>query len=141
MDTGATIRKLRKQRGLTQQQLADAVGCTDAAIRNYERNARTLRGDALSKMAQALEVEQGALVDHEIENAQDLLALIFQMEGTLGLEPVEIGHGLSIGMNPSAADAPKLQAVLKAWQRKRSALLSGEITESEYELWKASFKA
>ncbi len=141
MDTGATIKKLRKQRGLTQQQLADAVGCTDAAIRNYERNARTLRGDALSKMAQALEVEQGALVDHEIESAQDLLALIFQMEGTLGLEPVETGHGLSIGMNPSAADAPKLQAALKAWQRKRSALLSGEITESEYELWKASFKA
>lgn len=141
MDTGATIKKLRKQRGLTQQQLADAVGCTDAAIRNYERNARTLRGDALSKMAQALGVEQGALVDHEIENAQDLLALIFQMEGTLGLEPVETERGLSIGMNPSAADAPKLQAVLKAWQRKRSALLSGEITESEYELWKASFKA
>lgn len=57
MDAGATIKKLRKQRGLTQKQLADAVGCTDAAIRNYERNARILRGDALSKMAQALEVE------------------------------------------------------------------------------------
>lgn len=141
MDTGAKIKKLRKQRGLTQQQLADAVGCTDAAIRNYERNARTLRGDALSKMAQALEVEQGALVNHEVENAQDLLSLIFQMEGTLGLEPMETVHGLSIGMNPSAADAPKLQAALKAWQRKRSALLSGEISESEYELWKASFKA
>ena len=81
------------------------------------------------------------MVDHEIESAQDLLALIFQMEGTLGLEPVETGHGLSIGMSPSATDAPKLQAALKAWQRKRSALLRGEITESEYELWKASFKA
>jgi transcriptional regulator with XRE-family HTH domain len=141
MDTGATIRKLRKQRGLTQQQLADAVGCTDAAIRNYERNARTLKGDTLSKMAQALGVEQGTLVDHEIENAQDLLVVVFQMEGSLGLEPVETKQGLSIGMNPFAADAPKLQVALKAWQRKRSALQSGGITESEYELWKAGFKA
>ena len=141
MDTGSTIRKLRKQRGMTQQQLADAVGCTDAAIRNYESNARTLKGDALQKMADALDVDASALTSHEVATARDLLAAIFQTEGALGLVPVETAQGYCLGVSPSAPDAPKVQAALKAWQRQREALQKGEITEDDYELWKAGFRA
>ncbi|MFR3998690.1 MAG: helix-turn-helix transcriptional regulator [Paratractidigestivibacter faecalis] len=36
MTTGSRIRALRESRGMTQRQLAERAGCTDAAIRNYE---------------------------------------------------------------------------------------------------------
>lgn len=140
MDTGATMKRLRKQRGMTQQQLADAIGCTDAAIRNYERNARTLKGEMLAKMADALKVDPGVLVNHKVESARDLLTLVFQMEEDLGLEPVKADGGLAIGMSRSAPDAPKLQMALKAWKEHRDDLFSGKITEADYEAWKAGFR-
>lgn len=140
MDTGATMKRLRKQRGMTQQQLADAIGCTDAAIRNYERNARTLKGETLAKMADALKVDPGVLVNHKVESARDLLTLVFQMEDDLELEPVKTDRGLAIGMGRSAPDAPKLQMALKAWKERRDDLSSGKITEADYEVWKAGFR-
>ena len=140
MDSGATIKRLRKRHGLTQKQLAEAVGCTDAAIRNYESNARTLKGDALEKMASALDVEPSSLVDFGVDTAHDLLAVVFQAERVLGLVPVGTKLGLAVGMHPSSPGAPKVQAALEAWQRRREALLAGEITGDEYELWKAGFK-
>ena len=140
MDTGVTIKRVRKQRGMTQQQLADVVGCTDAAIRNYERNARTLKGETLAKMADALDVDPGVLVNHKVESARDLLTLVFQMEDDLGLEPVKADRGLAIGMSRSAPDAPKLQMALKAWKERRDDLSNGKITEADYEAWKAGFR-
>ena len=140
MDTGATIKRLRKQRGMTQQQLADTIGCTDAAIRNYERNARTLKGETLTKMADALEVDPGVLVNHRVESARDFLTLVFQMEDALGLEPVKTDKGLAIGISRSAPGASKLQMALKAWKERRGDLSSGKITEADYETWKAGSK-
>lgn len=46
MTTGSRIRALRRSRGMTQRQLAEAAGCTDAAIRNYEADRRVLKGSA-----------------------------------------------------------------------------------------------
>lgn len=141
MNVGQAIRDLRKQRGLTQQQLADAVGCTDAAIRNYESNARTLKGDTLMRIAEALEVTPSSLVDHGVESARDFLALIFQVEDEFKFMPVESEEGLAIGMAHDCDMAPKLQVALKAWQKQREALEAGEISTVEYELWKVGFEA
>lgn len=44
MTMGNRIRTLRESRGMTQRQLAEAAGCTDAAIRNYEADRRVLKG-------------------------------------------------------------------------------------------------
>ena len=38
---GQRVKKLREQRGLTQQQLADRAGLTNDTISNYERGRRT----------------------------------------------------------------------------------------------------
>jgi transcriptional regulator with XRE-family HTH domain len=38
---GQRVKTLREQRGLTQQQLADAAGLTNDTISNYERGRRT----------------------------------------------------------------------------------------------------
>ena len=54
MTTGSRIRALRESRGMTQRQLAERAGCTDAAIRNYEAGRRALKGSALDAIAGAL---------------------------------------------------------------------------------------
>ena len=138
MTTGERIRSLRKQRGMTQQQLADAMGCTDAAIRNYEADKRTLKGDQLAAMAKALEVAPETLMPLDVGTAREALELLFRLEEEFGLAPIGEGR---LGISGKAKKAPKLDAAIKAWERQSEALKSGEISQDEYEDWKRSFKA
>jgi hypothetical protein len=44
-------------------------------------------------------------------------------------------------VSPAAPGAQKTAAALKAWKRMRDALKAGEVSEDDYERWKASFRA
>ena len=68
MTTGSRIRALRESRGMTQRQLAERAGCTDAAIRNYEAGRRALKGSALDAIAGALGVAPEALMPVQAES-------------------------------------------------------------------------
>lgn len=139
MSVGSNIKKYRKLRGMTQQQLADKVGCTDAAVRNYETGARALKGATLEKVAKALEVDPAVLRPNQINTANDFLYVVLQIEDSLGLLPVESEDGtMSIGFDHRAAKSPKVQSALKTWQRQRSAFLKGDISQDDYELWKSN---
>ena len=142
MGVGSNIKRLRKLRGMTQLELADKVGCTDTAIRNYEKDMRVLRGDALVKIAEALDVAPIVLKPNEVRTADDFLYAVMQLEDDLGLIPVKNADGqMSIGFDHKAPKSPKVQMALEAWQRQREALQAGELTEDEYELWKANMGA
>ena len=93
MTTGSRIRALRESRGMTQRQLAERAGCTDAAIRNYEAGRRALKGSALDAIAGALGVAPEALMPVRAESARDALELLFRIEEEFGLRPV--GGGIS----------------------------------------------
>ena len=41
MSVGENIRRYRKSRGMTQAQLAEAVGLTEGAVRHYYKNEKT----------------------------------------------------------------------------------------------------
>ena len=127
MTTGSRIRALRRSRGMTQRQLAEAAGCTDAAIRNYEADRRVLKGSALDAIASALEVAPEALMPVRVESARDALELLFRIEEEFGLRPIGDGR---------LAVAPKLAGAIKAWESQVDALDRGEITPEEYESWK-----
>ena len=71
MTMGNRIRTLRESRGMTQRQLAEAAGCTDAAIRNYEADRRVLKGSALDAIAGALEVAPEALMPVHVESSSE----------------------------------------------------------------------
>lgn len=133
MTVGNRIRTLRESRGMTQRQLAETAGCTDAAIRNYEADRRMLKGSALDAIAGALEVAPEALMLVHIESARDALELLFRIEEEFGLRPVGDDR-LAVGGD--AEKAPKLAAAIKAWEFQRGALDRGEITPEEYEFWK-----
>ena len=128
MTTGSRIRALRRSRGMTQRQLAERAGCTDAAIRNYEAGRRALKGSALDAIAGALGVAPEALMPVQAESVRDALELLFRIEEEFGLRPVGGGR--------LAEKAPKLAAAIKAWESQVDALDRGEITPEEYESWK-----
>ena len=119
MATGDNIRRHRKAKGLTQAQLADAVGLTKGAIRHYESGIRAVKPELLEKIAKAPEISVGALKDY-------------------GLVPSEDGMGLTV--DPKAPHAPKLAQSIKSWAEKRAELERGEVDEAAYADWKASIE-
>lgn len=50
------IKRLRKERGLTQEQLGELIGATGTAVMRYEKGLRKLDYDKLSNIACALKV-------------------------------------------------------------------------------------
>ena len=60
---GRTIRRLRKQRGLSQMKLAELSGVHLNEISNVERGERDARATSLLKIARGLNVPVTALFD------------------------------------------------------------------------------
>lgn len=58
---GVRLRKLRSDRGLTQRQLADLVGCETMLISRYERGAGLPKLDTLVGLAEALRISTDEL--------------------------------------------------------------------------------
>ena len=64
MTVGENIRRIRKEKGLTQKQLGDLCGIKDANIRKYEINPTiTPQLKTIEKIATALEVKVTDLYD------------------------------------------------------------------------------
>lgn len=61
-EIGDKIRRFRKERGLTQSDLADRSGVSFRGLQDIEIGKRTPRADTLEMLAQALGVSPGALL-------------------------------------------------------------------------------
>lgn len=140
MGVGERIRRYRKAGGYTQRGLAEEVGVTESAIRNYELGLRTPSESQLEAIARALDVAPESLADIGPESARGALEMAFRLEGEMGLRPVEAEGGIGIAVDPKADGSRKLSQALRAWARMRERLEAGEVSEAEYEAWKASFK-
>ena len=51
---GLELRRIRKERGLTVEELADKSGVSATTIRDVERGAQEARGDTVAKLAKQL---------------------------------------------------------------------------------------
>ncbi|WP_448983979.1 helix-turn-helix domain-containing protein [Olsenella uli] len=140
MGVGERIRRCRKAGGYTQRGLAEEVGVTESAIRNYELGLRTPGESQLEAIARALDVAPESLADIGPESARGVLEMVFRLEGEIGFRPVETEDGIGIAVDPKVEGSQKLSQALKAWARMRADLDSGKVSEAEYEAWKASFK-
>jgi len=56
------IKPLRIEAGLTQEDLAEQIGCTQSEISRIEKGERAIKVDRLLKLAAALGVEPAALL-------------------------------------------------------------------------------
>ena len=66
MSVGENIRRYRKSRGMTQAQLAEAVGLTEGAVRHYESGICAVKPELLESIAAALGVSVNALKDYGV---------------------------------------------------------------------------
>lgn len=56
LDFGFRLRELRKLRGLTQKELAEAIGASERGIQNYEISSRKPTYDVLLALANYFDV-------------------------------------------------------------------------------------
>ncbi|GEP66551.1 hypothetical protein CBE01nite_43190 [Clostridium beijerinckii] len=63
MDFGKNIGDLRRDKGLTQEELANAIGVATSSIQNYELNKRKPNYETLNMIAQILEVSIDELIN------------------------------------------------------------------------------
>ena len=80
-EMGKRLKALIEKKGITQKDLADEVGCTDAAISHYIKGDRVPRASVLTKLAIALDTTSEYLmegiptdVSDEIDYAKKLIA-------------------------------------------------------------------
>lgn len=137
MTIGARIRRYRNEGGITQRELADEVGLTESAIRNYERDIRTPSDQQIERIAEALDVSADSIREIGVSGA---LEVLFRYERELGLMPVVIEDGVAVTPDHKKEGSQKAVQALKAWKRMRNQLAAGEIDEDDYEAWKARFK-
>ena len=64
MSVGENIRRYRKSRGMTQAQLAEAVGLTEGAVRHYESGIRAVKPELLESISAALWAEKRAQLEN-----------------------------------------------------------------------------
>ena len=88
MGFGERLIKLRKQRALTQQALADKASMHVVQIRRYETDASQPSLEAIRKLATSLSVSSDALVFDEDERAPTDESLKLQFEA-VALLPAE----------------------------------------------------
>ncbi|WP_302223744.1 helix-turn-helix domain-containing protein [uncultured Adlercreutzia sp.] len=134
---GENIRRYRKAQNLSSAKLAEKVGLTQGAILHYERGIRTPGESQLEKIAHALNVSPRMLEDHRIESAKDLVGALLQLEEEFGLVPDMCDGGLWV--DPKARNAQKTVEAISAWGEIRHRLITGEITQEEYDAWKRKF--
>lgn len=140
MSIGERIRRYRNDVDMTQRELAEEVGLTESAIRNYERDIRTPSDEQIERIAEALDVSPDAIRDIGVEGARGALEVLFRCERELGLSPVVTEDGVAVAPDPSRPGSQKAAQALKAWKRMRDRLSAGEISEEDYGAWKARFR-
>jgi len=88
MDFGKRLAALRKQRSMTQQALADAVGCHVTMVRRYEAGETQPTLEVIRNMARALSVSADTLV-FEQDERDPVAELRLQFEAISQLPPEE----------------------------------------------------
>ncbi|WP_235694309.1 helix-turn-helix domain-containing protein [Clostridioides difficile] len=79
MQIGKNLKKIRKQKELTQIQLAEISGISRNALINYENDKRIPSIDTLSKLAKALKIEKTIFyfdIENEVMTNEDVLYLL-----------------------------------------------------------------
>lgn len=72
-DLGMRIQKHRKQKGLTQQQLAELIGAATSNISHIERGTNKVSLPSLVKIADALNVTLDQLLCLSLSNTENVL--------------------------------------------------------------------
>lgn len=79
---GETLRLLRKQKGLTANQMADTLGVAEGTYRNYEHGRREPNFDILNKLANYFNVTTDYLLGRETGEPETIEKLVSEFNMT-----------------------------------------------------------
>ena len=74
-----TIKKYRKARKLTMEQLSEKSGINLSTLKKYETDNRNPKLEQLSKIAKALEVSVFEFLDIKVKSVNDIISLVNKM--------------------------------------------------------------
>lgn len=106
MSIGENIKIHRKNKGLTQKQLADKIGVSEITVRRYEKNNNIPNVAIIDKFAAALEISVFELLDNNYDKAEyellnglsngcdNLLNLVSSFEDSAKEESIKNFHNL-----------------------------------------------
>ena len=136
MTLGERIKQARKNKGLTQEELADLLNITARGLQNYERNTRQPRIEMLNKIAKILRVPLESLVlDNFIPNDKLINLVDLNLQGiTPSDELLKVKEEnkefemavLECLCNP--IEENKLHAIEEFWDKVQSSLSYLQIT-------------
>lgn len=109
MTVGENIRRIRQERNLTQKQLGELVGASEAYIRAYESGRRNPKPKSLETIAKALAVNPEVLTNSEFDGVKAMHKLfqvfrqynghLFECKDDEGNDAVGINFGTLTLMN------------------------------------------
>ena len=129
------LKQIRFFRKLTQKELAIMSKLTNMAIRNYELGNRSPNKEQLRKIADALNCDISALIDHEPNSIFEIMHIIFDYEKEMKFHPLA-GNDEPIAL---LSHNPHFDDFLIEWDETRKKHYDGEISDEEFEDWKLSF--
>ena len=88
-EIGDRIKELRKEKGMTQKELANAMGVTASMIGQYETGIRIPKYETLERVAKALSISVETLMGKGIEVDLGLLAIDLIRKYGLSVETAE----------------------------------------------------
>lgn len=135
--------------GFTQAQLGAMVHLTGDRIRQYENNVRSPKESKLQEIANALDVDLGAISEPELEHPANVLHALFELEELFGLHIEKSGNNYQLCFLPVEFpnEQTTLMEFLDSWNSERKKFQpdlndsSKVITakKQQYEIWKARF--
>ncbi len=143
MAIGERIHYFRMQRGFTQKQLGNAIGfkesTADVRIAQYETGVRTPKAEIVAALARVLDVSTYALTVPDIDTDIGLMHTLFTLEDISALKIGKIDGELCIRLDRSSPRYHAMYEMLSAWQQQAAKLEAGEITQADYDRWRAYY--
>lgn len=139
---GNKLKRLRKFRKKTQEELASSVGLTAKGIGRYETGDRIPKKEIISKLAQALNVNESAVGNVDVDSDIGLMHLFFYLEDTYGLEIHEINGKYYLHFDEKKTVS--ITIYLKAWYEEYQKELEDGMNYTEeqrhrYDEWRYTF--
>ena len=140
MTVGENIRRIRQERNLTQRQLGEMVGASEAYIRAYESGRRNPKPSSLEKIANALSVNPEVLANSDFDGIKAIHRLfqifrqydghLFECQDKDGNDMVGISFG-TLSLMRSWLEVEKCNEI-KDVKKRGEALLKAE---ADFNLW------
>ena len=148
MTVGENIRRIRKERHLTQKQLGELVGASEAYIRAYESGRRNPKTKSLESLAKVLSVNVEVLTNSEFDGIKAMHKLfqvfrqydghLFEYQDKDGNDMVAISFGTLSLMHSWCERYEKYMKQVEECNFIKDVKKRGETllkTEADFNLW------